>query len=269
MTDRPTDRAVDLACRLAVEAGDRRASPGGRRRATVASTRHEVDGDRPGHRARPRRRGADRRRHSPSARPDDGIVGEEGTDRAGHSRASRGSSTRSTARPTSSTACPLWSTSIAAGDGDGDARRRGLRPGARRAVRRRAGAGAPRSTAGRSTAATATTWRSRSSPPGSPTTPTGARARPRCVAALIGRRARHPPARVGGPRPVLGRRRALDALLRDAASTRGTSPPASSSPARPAAAAGDLARRPAATGRAARGRRRHLRRPAGPARRAG
>ena len=70
-------------------------------------------------------------------RPDDAIVGEEGTVPSRNAAGSRGTSTRSTAPPTSSTAGPLWSTSIGAGRRRRPARRRGVRAHDRRAVRRR------------------------------------------------------------------------------------------------------------------------------------
>ena len=140
---------------LAVEAGDAGAGAGatigGRCTARRRSRRRPTSS--PTTTARPRRRSSPASR---AARPDDAIVGEEGTDRPGTSGDRRGSSTRSTARRTSSTTCPLWSTSVAAGDADGMLAGAVYVPGARRAVRRRPRAAAPRSTGGRSAAATAT-----------------------------------------------------------------------------------------------------------------
>ncbi len=117
---------------------------------------------------RSRRRGAARRRHSRRARPDDAIVGEEGTAATGDGGrhlVSRSDRRHDELRPRPS----------AVGDigrrrrRRGHARRRRVRAGARRAVHRRPRRGGDARRPTRSAAATATTSRWRSWRPGSAT----------------------------------------------------------------------------------------------------
>ena len=109
------DELLDLACRLAVEAGD--TALGGRRATAVAATTTKSTStdlvtlhDQAAEATIVAGLGA--------ARPDDGIVGEEGTQRAGTSGISW------LVDPIDGTTnfvydLPMWSTSIAATDGDG------------------------------------------------------------------------------------------------------------------------------------------------------
>ena len=183
VTPRRAARAWPAA--LAVEAGDaalagRRGGASGRVAAGTKSTATDLVTE-----LRPGRRGA---RSSPgcaAARPDDGIVGEEGTDRSGTSGISW------FVDPIDGTTNFVYDLPLLVDVGRRrrrrrHARRRGLPARARRAVRgdpRRRGH-AQRSR--RSAAATATTSPSRSSPPASPTTPSAGASRRAIVHDLIG-----------------------------------------------------------------------------------
>ena len=108
------EELLDLACRLAVEAGDRALAGRRQDRLKVTTKSSSTDlvtmHDRAAEAAIVAGLAA--------ARPDDGIIGEEGTDRAGTSGISW------FVDPIDGTTnfvydVPAWSTSIAAGDGDG------------------------------------------------------------------------------------------------------------------------------------------------------
>ena len=146
--------------------------------------------------------------------PDDGLLGEEGASRGGAS-----SGRRWVVDPLDGTTNFLYGypALVRQRGARGRRRRAGgrrVRPGARRAVRGRA---RRRRDAGRRAdrgCATARRSTARWSPPASATTPTAARARPRCCGRVLPARARHPPGGRGGARPGLAGRRAPRRLLR-------------------------------------------------------
>ena len=158
-----------------------------------------------------------------AARPDDGMLGEEGSDTRGSERAAldRRPARRHHELPVRDPAVGR----LDRGRGRaGHARRRRLRPDARRAVGRPRAASRRRSTAGRSTAAsTRPSSPRRSSPPASATRPTCAPPRPRSAAACS--RACATSAAWARPRSTSrGPPRAATTPTSSAASRRGTTP---------------------------------------------
>ena len=142
------------------------------------------------------------------------MLGEEGTSRPARP-ACAGSSTRSTARPTSSSGCPPTpSRSAAEIDGEAWSGSWSTRPATRPGGRPGAGApqlnGRPLQLPGYAPSAGRPPW----SPPGSPTSRSAGPTRPEWLAGVLPRGAGHPALRFGRPRPVLGGGRPGQRVLR-------------------------------------------------------
>ena len=197
--------------------------------AGTARERHgQVEPDRSGVRGRPRGRAADPRapRRGAAGRR---LPGRGGRRRGRARRACAGSSTRSTGRSNFLFGIPQWAVSIACEDAEGDARRRDLRPDARRAVVGRARRHRRCSTARPVAASTRDDLATALVATGFGYDAEVRRLQADTVAAAAAAGARHPALRLGRARPGVDGRRPLRRLLRARAQAAGTVRPASCS----------------------------------------